>query len=81
MASPTTFRGLAHERRFGAGRGGARLFIDIEQACEVVREIAGRIPVRPGEDGVPIAELSLNEEMLLAQAANGQFQSGVVAGA
>ncbi len=44
-----------------------------------VREIAGRIPVRAGKDGVPIAELSLNEEMPLAQVANGQIQIGVVA--
>jgi hypothetical protein len=55
--------------------------VNIEQAREVIREIAGRIPVRPGKDGVPIAELSLNEEMPLAQVANGQIQIGVVAGA
>lgn len=29
--------------------------IDVEQAREVIREITDRIPVRPGDDGVPVA--------------------------
>jgi hypothetical protein len=37
--------------------------------------------VRPGADGVPIAELSLNEEMPLGQVAVGSIQIGMVAGA
>jgi chromatin segregation and condensation protein Rec8/ScpA/Scc1 (kleisin family) len=55
--------------------------IDIEQAREVIREITDRIPVRPGADGVPIAELSLNEQMPLGQVAVGSIQIGMVAGA
>jgi chromatin segregation and condensation protein Rec8/ScpA/Scc1 (kleisin family) len=55
--------------------------IDIEQAREVIREITDRIPVRQGEDGVPVAELSLNESMPLGQAAVGSIQIGMVAGA
>jgi hypothetical protein len=39
---------------------GSKAPIDIEQAREVIRSITDRIPVRPGEDGVPIAELALN---------------------
>jgi hypothetical protein len=55
--------------------------IDIEQARELIREITDRIPVRPGADGVPIAELSLNAEMPLGQLAVGSIQIGLVAGA
>jgi|HubBroStandDraft_4_1064222.scaffolds.fasta_scaffold1926260_1 hypothetical protein len=55
--------------------------LDIEQAREVIRGIADRIPVRPGPGGVPIAELSLNEEMPLAGVAVSGSDIGVVAGA
>jgi hypothetical protein len=54
--------------------------IDMEHAREVIREIADRIPVRPGDDGVPVAELSLNDQMPLGQVAGGS-QIGLVAGA
>ena len=52
----------------------------MEHAREVIREIADRIPVRPGDDGVPVAELSLNDQMPLGQVAGGS-QIGLVAGA
>ena len=55
--------------------------IDIEQGREIIRGIAARIPVRPGPDGVPIAELSLNEEMPLAGVAVSGSDIGMVAGA
>jgi site-specific DNA recombinase len=56
--------------------------IDIERSREIIRSIANRIPVRPGDDGVPIAELSLNEELALGQRAIGsEIQIGMVAGA
>jgi site-specific DNA recombinase len=48
--------------------------MDVEQGREMIRSVAGRIPVRPGPDGVPIAELSLNEEMPLAQVVGGSIQ-------
>ena len=51
--------------------------IDMQRARETLREILGVIPVRPGEDGVPIAELALNEVSL---AASGGTQIGLVAG-
>ena len=35
----------------------------------------------PLEDGVPVAELSLNERIPLGRAAGGDFDLGVVAGA
>jgi len=54
--------------------------IDIEQGREIIRGVADRIPVRPGPDGVPIAELSLNEEMPLAAVGVGPGDIGVVAG-
>lgn len=54
--------------------------IDVEQAREVIREIAYSISVRPGEDGVPVAELSLNDQMPLGQLVNGS-QIDLVAGA
>jgi hypothetical protein len=44
--------------------------VDIAQAREVIGGIADRIPVRPGEDGVPVAHV-----------ARGCTQIGVVAGA
>jgi hypothetical protein len=55
--------------------------IDVERGREIIRGVTDRIPVRPGPDGVPIAELSLNEEMPLGQAVGGNFQIDVVAGA
>ncbi len=60
---------------------GSKKAIDIEQAREVIKSMADSIPVRPGADGVPVAELSLNEETPLAQVAGGGFQIGVGAGA
>jgi site-specific DNA recombinase len=53
--------------------------IDVGRAREVLREALGTIPVRPGPDGVPVAELALNEAPLAA-AAGGAPQIGVVAG-
>lgn len=50
---------------------GGKSPIDIDRAREVIRQIADRIPVRPGKDGVPVAELSLNEEMPLGAMAVG----------
>ena len=55
--------------------------IDIEQGREIIRSVADRIPVRPGLHGVPIAELSLNEEMPLGQLVGGNLQIDMVAGA
>jgi site-specific DNA recombinase len=52
--------------------------IDMQRARETLREMLGIIPVRPAADGVPIAELALNEVSL---AAAGGSQIGVVAGA
>ena len=54
--------------------------IDIGRAREVLREALGAIPVRPGADGVPVAQLALNETPLAA-AAGAVSQIGVVAGA
>jgi hypothetical protein len=51
--------------------------IDMQRARESLREMLGMIPVRPGADGVPIAELALNEVSLAAQ---GGSQIGLVAG-
>jgi site-specific DNA recombinase len=51
--------------------------VDVQRARETLREMLGIIPVRPGADGVPIAELALNEVSL---AAAGGSQIGVVAG-
>lgn len=65
-----------HVARMGGKKG-----MDIEQAREIIKSIADQIPVRPGADGVPVAELSLNEETPLAQVAGGSFQIDVVAGA
>jgi hypothetical protein len=48
--------------------------IDMQRA----RETLVTIPVRPGADGVPIAELALNEVPLLGA---GGSQIGLVAGA
>lgn len=47
----------------------------------MIRSIADHIPVRPGADEVPIAELSLSEEMPLVAATGGAIQIRVVAGA
>jgi hypothetical protein len=52
--------------------------IDVQRARETLREMLGIITVRPGEDGVPIAELALNEVPL---ALSGGSQIGLVAGA
>jgi site-specific DNA recombinase len=52
--------------------------IDIEQGREIIRGIADYIPVRPGPDGVPIAELALNEAIPLAAVGS---DIGMVAGA
>ena len=52
--------------------------IDIQRARESLREMLGVIPVRPGADGVPIAEMALNEVSLVAA---GGSQIGLVAGA
>jgi hypothetical protein len=41
--------------------------IDVEQGREIIHSVANRIPVRPGRDGAPITELSLNEEMPLGR--------------
>lgn len=51
--------------------------VDVQRARETLREMLGIIPVRPGADGVPIAELALNEVSL---AAAGGSQIGLVAG-
>jgi hypothetical protein len=55
--------------------------IDIPRAREMIRGIVDRIPVRPGADGVPVAQLALNKEMPLAHAAGAASQVDVVAGA
>jgi site-specific DNA recombinase len=52
--------------------------IDMQRARETLREMLGTIPVRPGADGVPIAELGLNPVSLVAA---GGSQIGLVAGA
>jgi hypothetical protein len=44
---------------------GSKSPIDIARAREMIRDIADRIPVRPGDDGVPVAELALNEQIAL----------------
>jgi hypothetical protein len=59
---------------------GSKSPIDIEQAREIIRSIADRILVHPGDDGVPVAEISLNEQLPLARVAGGDFDIGVVAG-
>ena len=41
---------------------GSKTPMDIEQAREVIRGITDCIPVRPGEDGVPVAELALKRQ-------------------
>ena len=68
---------VANYRKWAAGLGTAP--IDIEQGREIIREMASHIPVRPGADGVPVAELALNEAMPLGLAAGSDI--GVVAGA
>ncbi len=65
-------------KRWAADLGNAP--IDVERDREIIREIAYPIPVRTGQDGVPIAELSLNADMPLG-AANGMSHIGVLAGA
>jgi len=40
--------------------------IDVASGREVIRGIVATIPIRPGTDGVPVAELGLNNEMPLA---------------
>lgn len=50
---------------------GSKTPIDIGQAREIIRGVVDRIPIRPGADGVPVAELSLNEAMPLAGIAVG----------
>ena len=60
---------------------GSKTPMDIEQAREVIRSIADRIPVRPGEDGVPVAELALNQQIALAAVGGVDNQIDVVAGA
>ena len=52
---------------------------DIEAGREIIREIASHIPVRPGADGVPVAQVSLNEGLPLGLAVGTDM--GVVAGA
>jgi len=39
----------------------------LQRVREVIRCIADRIPVRPGEYGVPVAELPLDEQIALAE--------------
>jgi hypothetical protein len=51
--------------------------IDVQRDRETLREKLGVILVRPGPDGVPIAELALNE---ISLAAAGGSQIGFVAG-
>lgn len=71
--------GVERYREMVSDLGDAR--IDLERGREIIRSVADQIPVRPGADGVPIAELSLNEAMPLAEVAGGNFQIGAVAGA
>ena len=66
MALATVTAAVARYRAMVMDLGNAP--IDIAQAREVIREIADRIPVRPGVDGVPVAELAFNRELGLAQA-------------
>ena len=47
---------------------GSETPIDVVQAREVIRGIVDLIPVRPGEDGVPVVELALNQQIALAAA-------------
>jgi hypothetical protein len=54
--------------------------IDMQRARETLREMLGTIPVRPGADGVPIAELGLSPVSLVAAGASAS-QIGFVAGA
>jgi DNA invertase Pin-like site-specific DNA recombinase len=51
--------------------------IDMQRARETLREMLGTIPIRPGCDGVPIAELSLDPISLVAA---GGSQIGLVGG-
>jgi hypothetical protein len=60
---------------------GSKTPMDIEQAREVIHSIADRIPVRPGEDGVPVAELALNQQIALAAVGAVDNQMDLVAGA
>jgi hypothetical protein len=60
---------------------GSKTPIDIEQARQVIRSIADHIPVRPGEDGVPVAELALNQQIALAAIGGVDNQIDLVAGA
>ena len=60
---------------------GSKAPIDIERAREVIRSITDRIPVRPGEDDVPVAELALNQQIAFAAAGTVDNQIDVVAGA
>lgn len=47
----------------------------------MIRSIADHIPVRPGEDGVPVAELALNQQIALAAIGAVDNQIDLVAGA
>lgn len=60
---------------------GSKTPIDIEQARQVIRSIADHIPVRPGEDGVSVAELALNQQIALAAIGGVDNQIDLVAGA
>jgi hypothetical protein len=60
---------------------GSEAPIDIEQAREMIRSIADRIAIRPGEDGVPVAELALNPQIAFAAIGGVDNQIDVVAGA
>ena len=40
--------------------------LNIEVGREIIRNIAGQIPVKPGADGVPVAMLALNPAQLAA---------------
>jgi hypothetical protein len=71
---------VARYRELVAGFG-SKTPVDIEQVREVIRSIADRIPVRPGEDGVPVAELALNPQIALAAVGVVDNQIDLVAGA
>ncbi len=56
---------VARHRELAASLG-SKSPIDIEAGREIIRGITGSTPLRPGEDGVPVAMLALSDERLAA---------------
>jgi len=69
---------LERYRKLAASLSSNTPGLNIEAGREIIRRVAGEIPVKPGTDGVPVAMLALNTVQLAAASGS---DIGMVAGA